>query len=174
MKKIIITLITLFLITSCAFPQENTPTPASTNVTNTEISPSTTSEADNLTVVASTDCSIISDETMDTVSLYTSASKENGRFHWDDQAYWLLEISSDNGNFYKLYDADISNGSINFDIVVIDNVSYILVKNISTASNYTKTYKIENSAVYETNELDLNNMQDKSINLIYTSIPNYR
>ena len=187
MKKIALLLTTLMLISACGRNSQNSPTQspeptpaAETDLTSEleyspdQIFPSTQSSANNLTQVSSVDYPMFSEDSMETITLYTSAQKSNGRFHWDDHAQWVLEISSDSGDYYTLYDTDISNGSLYFDLIGVDDSLYVLVKNVSTAANYTRIFKIADGKVFETNDLDLNNMNNININMIYTSIPQYR
>ena len=142
--------------------------------TNTEIPPVQTTASEGLNKVTETQCSLISDSSTETVTLYTSAPKENGRFEWDDHARWLLEIASENGDVYTVLDSSFSNGSIYFDILEIDSNKYIFVRNISTASDSTTVFTFKDGKLTETNEIDLNGMKDKAVNLIFTSTPNYR
>lgn len=182
MKKIFI-LILILLLAACGNTPMPTPTPTPTvpaetpqpeGPEKTEIPSVTELISDGLTLVSSVDCSLISDKTFETVSLYTSAAKENGRFVWDDHARWVLEITSDTGNIYTLYDTEVSNGSIYFDIIEVESQKFILLRNISTAANYTKAFTFEDGKLYETNEPDLNELKNTTVNLIFTSIPKYR
>lgn len=185
MKKIFILLTAAVMLTACgnssqispsATPQppQITQTPEPEAIVKTEVPPVAAASTEGLTAVSSVDCSLISDDTFETVTLYTSAEKENGRFVWDDHARWVLEITSDTGSAFTLYDTEVSNGSIYFDIVEVSNKTFVLLRNISTAANYTKAFTFEDSKLYETNELDLNEMKNIPINLIFTSTPNYR
>lgn len=180
MKKIFLIFALVAVLTSCndkAIETIATTTPSPTeNITvqKTEITPQNIFVADGLNLVKTTDCSLLNQSSMDTVNLYTSSSKENGKFLWDDHAKWVLEVFAETGEHYILYDLEVSNGSIYFDVLEIDEKPYIFLRNISTASDYTKVFSFENGKVFETNELNLNNLTDKVINLIYTSVPNYR
>lgn len=182
MKKIFILLIVL-LLTACGNTSVSAPSPTPSASVETpqpqepekvEIPPVTELFSEGLTPVSTVDCSLISDETFETVALYTSAPKENGRFVWDDHARWVLEITSDTGNIYTLYDTEVSNGSIYFDIIEIDSQKFILLRNISTAANYTKAFTFEDGKLYETDEPDLNELKNTTVNLIFTSVPKYR
>ncbi len=181
MKKLFI-LTLILLITACGNVPAPTPSPSTTEaptetpqiVEKTEIPAVTELVSDGLTPVSSVDCSLISDQTFETVTLYTSATKENGRFVWDDHARWVLEITSDTGDIFTLYDTEVSNGSIYFDIVEVDLKKFILLRNISTAANYTKAFTFENGKLYETKEPDMNEMKNTDVNLIFTSVPKYR
>lgn len=180
MKKIICLIGISLILTSCGnkvVPTIATTTPSPTEavtVQKTEITPQDVFVADGLNLVKTVDCSLLSSSSMDTVNLYTSSPKENGKFLWDDHARWILEVFAETGEHYILYDLEISNGSIYFDVLEIDEKPYILLRNISTASDYTKVFSIESGKIYETDEVDLNDLTDKVINLIYTSVPNYR
>lgn len=181
MKKIFVFAL-IALLTACG----NTPTPTQQptlaptevpqiqNTKKIEIPAVTELVSDGLTQVSSVDCSLISKDTFETVTLYTSAQKENGRFVWDDHARWVLEITSDTGNIFTLYDTEVSNGSIYFDIVEIDSKKFVLLRNISTAADYTKAFTFEDGKLYETEEPDMNEMKNADVNLIFTSVPKYR
>ncbi len=182
MKKILILVIISLFLCSC----QNTsmlstatpvPEPLQTDAVipeKEEIAPQSVFVADKLNLVKTVDCSLFSNSSIDTVNLYTSSGKENGKFLWDDHARWLLEVYAESGEHYILYDLEVSNGSIYFDVLEIDEKPYIFLRNISTASNYTKVFSFEDGKVFKTTEIDLNDMTDKVINLIFTSVPNYR
>lgn len=152
-----------------------TPTPTEvTEIKKTEIIPQNIFVAEGLNLVKTVDCSLMNSSSMDTVNLYTSSTKENGKFLWDDHSRWILEVFAETGEHYILYDLEVSNGSIYFDILEIDEKPYLFLRNISTASDYTKIFTFEENKIYETDEINLNDLTDKVINLIYTSVPNYR
>lgn len=180
MKKLILLIGIVIMLSACSnevVPTIATTTPSPTeNITTakTEITPQPVFVADGLNLVKTVDCSLLSSSSMDTVNLYTTSSKENGKFLWDDHARWILEVFAETGEHFILYDLEVSNGSIYFDVLEIDEKPYIFLRNISTASDYTKVFSFENGKVYETDEIDLNNLTDEVINLIYTSVPNYR
>ena len=180
MKKLFLLLVFVIMLTACsnnAVETTVTCTPSPTEsitVEKDEVMPQNIFVADGLNLVKSTDCSLLTDSSMDTVNLYTSSSKENGKFLWDDHARWILEVFAETGEHYILYDLEVSNGSIYFDVLEIDEKPYIFLRNISTASDYTKVFSFEDGKAFETNEIDLNDLTDKVINLIYTSVPNYR
>ena len=180
-KIIILAFISLFLTSCQGTSALSTPSPApepteteSISYTKEQINPEAVFVADKLSLVKTVDCSLLSSSSMDTVNLYTSSEKENGKFLWDDHARWLLEVYAETGEHYILYDLEVSNGSIYFDVLEIDEKPYIFIRNISTASDYTKVFSFEDGKVFETKEINLNEMTDKVINLIYTSVPNYR
>ncbi|MBP3361876.1 MAG: membrane lipoprotein lipid attachment site-containing protein [Clostridia bacterium] len=190
MKKILTLITAVLILSSCtAQPPEKTPattsqapvsttapakTEAAKKVSFTPVESGTESKADTMTEAASVDTELLSEEDMDTITLYTSAKKENGKFVRDDSEEWLLEIEGADGKYYTLFDERVSNGNIYFDVAEVGEKKYILLHNISTAADYIKVFCVNDKAVCETNELDLNSMQTEAINLIYTSIPNYR
>ncbi len=182
MKKIFLLAVISLLLSSCQdtgtlSTSTPAPEPIQTDVVipaKKEITPQNVFVSDKLNLVKTVDCSLFSNSSMDTVNLYTSSEKENGKFLWDDHARWLMEIYAETGEHYILYDLEVSNGSIYFDVIEIDEKPYIFLRNISTASDYTKVFSFEDGKVYETKEVNLNDMTDKVINLIFTSVPNYR
>lgn len=184
MKLLFLTIL-LMSISGCASNQGNTPTtptaevpvisaPLTQSPNLVEVKPLAAPTSNDLTLVATVDAALKTDEAMDTVSLYTSAKKSGGKFQWDDHAKWVMELVTEQGEIYELYNTTVSNGSIYFDVVEIEGKKYILLKNISTAADYTRVFTFKDQKLYETDELNLNEMKDKVINLIYTSIPKYR
>ena len=180
MKKICLLFLLSFMLTACSnsvveTTATTTSTPTETTVTQKiYITPQNVFVTEGLNLVKTVDCSLLTSSSMDTVNLYTSSAKENGKFLWDDHARWILEVFAETGEHYILYDLEVSNGSIYFDILEIDEKPYIFLRNISTASDYTKIFAFEDGKIYETDEINLNDLTDKVINLIYTSVPNYR
>jgi len=187
MKKIIILLTSFTLLSGCTNPltvknepttspvETSAPTDAPTEapVQYIPVDVSSESNADGMTKVASFDMWCLSEDDSDTITLYTSAKKYNGEFEWDDSSEWLLEISGADGNYYTLFDNRVSLGSIYFDVAEFDEKTYILLRNISTASSNTEVYCVNDGEYCKTNELDLNDLSEYNVNLLYTSTPSY-
>ena len=55
------------------------------------------------------------------LTLYTSAQKDGDEFIWDDSQKWVLEVSDGNGGYYTLFDQNVSNGSVYYDVAETDN-----------------------------------------------------
>ena len=55
------------------------------------------------------------------LTLYTSAQKDSDEFIWDDSQKWVLEVSDGNGGYYTLFDQNVSNGSVYYDVAENDN-----------------------------------------------------
>ena len=162
MKKVLLLFITIILMIICS---DDSPSAfIHTNETDTN----------SMTKVARIEYPILSKESNDKLTLYTSAAVENDIFMWDDSAHWVIELENSEGLNYTIYNTHISNGSLYFDLMEINNNIYILVRNISTAANYTKVFMVNEGKICETTSLDLNNMSSQNINLIYTSIPIYK
>lgn len=187
MKKQIILLSFIFLLCGCNAPIKiNTPTkapqiteappteePVSDGVIYDRVEINEESQAGSMTKVASFDAWILSEDTPDEITLYTSAEKHKGKFEWDDSAEWLLEIHGSDEKYYTLFHERVSLGSIYFDVAEFDEKPYILLRNISTANNYTKVFCIKDDAYCLTNELNLNDLSEHNVNLLYTSTPTY-
>lgn len=195
MKKIVLLITALLILTGCGNKLSNSgtqTTPASTEqTTNTTTAPATeqtpekssvvrkelpvqsTSKAQGMTEVNYYDGRLLTNTSMETVTLYTSAQKQNGKFQWDDSATWVLELTSDTDAIYTLYEGRVSLGNIYFDIAEIGENKYILLRELSTGTMNTTAFLIKDGKLYETNEIDFNNLDNVYINLIHTSTPSY-
>ena len=193
-KKFILLSVFTVLLTSCANTAQTQLPPATTAPSNiaaeketaapptlipekepeyVPVAPFDVTSSASMTKVKSYSGSILSEEG-DELTLYTSAFKENGKFVWDDSADWLLELKSSDGSYYVLYSGMVSNGNVYFDVVSFDEKNYILVREISTAADYTKVFCVKDGEICETTELDLNTLSQKDTNLLYSSVPFYR
>lgn len=155
--------------------EEETETKADDKKTNTltKVKKNDSTSAEGMNEVKNYSGFISSEDNEDEITLYTDADKEDGRFMWDDGREFLLEIKNADNEYYTLFDGRVSLGYIYFDVADIDGKMYILVKNISTASLDTDVFTVENGVWYETNELDLNDLKNSDINLLYSSAPGY-
>lgn len=190
MKKLIFAFWALVVLSSCT--QENasivTPMPAVyPSPVASEQAPEPTefkyieapitreSASEGMTKLKQTDCFFLSENDADTLTLYTSSQRdESGALMADDSADYLLELSTPDGDIYTLFDASVSNGAVYFDVVEYDEVPYIIVRNISSAGDYSEVFCVRDKSVFKTNSLDLNTLKEKYTNLIYSSVPSYR
>lgn len=78
------------------------------------------------------------------LTLYTSAQKDGDEFIWDDSQKWVLEVSDGNGGYYTLFDQNVSNGSVYYDVAETDNGTkninvYVFTGAGTTIKQYTHT-----------------------------------
>lgn len=78
------------------------------------------------------------------LTLYTSAQKDGDEFIWDDSQKWVLEVSDGNGGYYTLFDQNVSNGSVYYDVAENDNGTkninvYVFTGAGTTIKQYTHT-----------------------------------
>jgi hypothetical protein len=182
--KIILMFITIAMLSGCSVMnpktlhselQSDTVMEVSENVSEPELTLipfSGESKSEGMTEVKSVPCDLFGGN--DKITLYTSASKEEGEFVWDDGVEFLLEVKNYDGDIYTLFDGRVSLGGVYFDVVMFDENTYVIVRNISTASDYSEVFTVKDGELYKTDEIDLNNTKEYDTNLIYTSVPEYR
>ena len=190
MKKLLLIVVSILVLSSCS-PRNNiaerqttvpmeyeaseTPTPTPDEFKYIEVAVTENTASEGMTKICDSDCFFLSKDDADNVALYTSAQRgEDGRLQYDDSAEYLLEVTSSTGKVYTLFDNRISNGSVYFDIVEFSQKPYIIVRNISTAGDYTEIFCAAEKSIFKTNELNLNTLKEQETNLIYTSVPLYR
>lgn len=104
------------------------------------------------------------------LTLYTSAQKDGDEFIWDDSQKWVLEVSDGNGGYYTLFDQNVSNGSVYYDVAETDNGTkninvYVFTGAGTTIKQYTHTETgFSEKSVYESG----------AVNRVFTTIPSYK
>ena len=104
------------------------------------------------------------------LTLYTSAQKDGDEFIWDDSQKWVLEVSDGNGGYYTLFDQNVSNGSVYYDVAENDNGTkninvYVFTGAGTTIKQYTHTETgFSEKSVYESG----------AVNRVFTTIPSYK
>ncbi len=103
-----------------------------------------------------------------TVTLYTSAQKIDNEIIWDDSQKWMVEVTDGNGGYYTLYDQNISNGSVYYDVFQKDKKTFINVYTMSgtgtTIKQYTQTENgFEEKEVYNSG----------TVNRVNSTVPSY-
>ena len=104
------------------------------------------------------------------LTLYTSAQKDGDEFIWDDSQKWVLEVSDGNGGYYTLFDQNVSNGSVYYDVAETDNGTkninvYVFTGAGTTIKQYTHTETgFSEKSVYESGV----------VNRVFTTIPSYK
>lgn len=104
------------------------------------------------------------------LTLYTSAQKDGDEFIWDDSQKWVLEVSDGNGGYYTLFDQNVSNGSVYYDVTETDNGAkninvYVFTGAGTTIKQYTRTETgFSEKSVYESG----------AVNRVFTTIPSYK
>ena len=94
------------------------------------------------------------------LTLYTSAQKDGDEFIWDDS----------NGGYYTLFDQNVSNGSVYYDVAETDNGTkninvYVFTGAGTTIKQYTRTETgFSEKSVYESG----------AVNRVFTTIPSYK
>lgn len=105
-----------------------------------------------------------------TITLYTSAQKEDGEILWDDSQKWLVEVSDGNGGYYTLYDQYVTNGSVYYDISEKESGEklinvYTMTSAGTTIMQYTYSdEKFTEKTVYNSG----------SVNRMFATFPSYR
>lgn len=103
------------------------------------------------------------------LTLYTSAQKDGEEFLWDDSQKWVVEMSDGKGGYYTLYDKQISNGNVYFEVAERENGEKLVYVYTSTVSGinvnqYTRT---------DTGFTEKNIFNSGSVNRTFSSLPNY-
>ena len=78
------------------------------------------------------------------LTLYTSAQKDGDEFIWDDSQKWVLEVSDGNGGYYTLFDQNVSNGSVYYDVAENDNGTKNINVYVFTGNNNKAIYTHRN------------------------------
>ena len=96
--------------------------------------------------------------------------KDGDEFIWDDSQKWVLEVSDGNGGYYTLFDQNVSNGSVYYDVAENDNGTkninvYVFTGAGTTIKQYTHTETgFSEKSVYESG----------AVNRVFTTIPSYK
>lgn len=103
------------------------------------------------------------------LTLYTSAQKDEEGFLWDDTQKWVLEVSGGDGGYYTLFDQSITNGSVYFDVLETENGTktinvYVFGGTGTTIKKYTRT---------ENGFSEMNVYETGNVNKVFTTIPMY-
>lgn len=104
------------------------------------------------------------------LTLYTSAQKDGDGFIWDDSQKWVLEVSDGNGGYYTLFDQNVSNGSVYYEVTETENGTkninvYVFTGVGTTIKQYTRTETgFSEKSVYESG----------AVNRVFTTIPSYK
>ncbi len=143
------------------------------------ISSSNTSETvESMNKIRSAEYDFDADGNADMVSLYANVEKdEEGKYIWDDFHRWLLEVEMGNGEFYKLFDNQISLGQLYFDVSEVYNDEVMPVVTIfMTSGSGLEIYQVsfEGQDFIERKIYSSEDISTGGINKIYSSIPSYR
>ncbi len=122
------------------------------------------------TVLATSEYDMTGSGTADKVVLATSAANIEGEIMWDDTQKWVLEIETDDGRIHSLFDSNISNGSLYYQ--VIEDGGELPVIQIYTFDG--SSVKIERYS-YNGNTFDKMLIHSETgLNVMRSSIPQYR
>lgn len=103
------------------------------------------------------------------LALYTSAQKDGDEFIWDDTQKWVVELNDGKGGYYTLYDKQVSNGTVYFEVAQRENGEKLVYVYTVTGSGisvnqYTRT---------DTGFTEKNVFNSGSVNRTFSSFPNY-
>lgn len=105
-----------------------------------------------------------------TLALYTSAEKDEKGYLWDDSQKWVLEYDDGNGGYYTLYDQNVTNGMVYYDVSSRDSGKIVIT--VYTASGSGTTVMQYTEADEGFTEKSVYN--SGATNKIFSSIPDYR
>lgn len=106
----------------------------------------------------------------DTITLYTSAEKDDKGFLWDDSQKWVLEIADKDGGYYTLYDQLVSNGMVYYDVSNRDNGDVIITVYTLAGAGTNVIQYTETSDGYTEKSV----YNSGAVNKLFSSIPDYR
>ena len=104
------------------------------------------------------------------LTLYTSAQKDANGFLWDDRQKWVIELSDGKGGYYTLYDQQVTNGTVYYEVA--ENSSgerVIYVYTVTTAGTSIMQYTRTSTGFTEKNVYNTG-----TLNRTFSSIPNYK
>lgn len=105
-----------------------------------------------------------------TLTLYTSAEKDEKGFLWDDSQKWVLEYDNGNGGYYTLYDQLITNGRVYYDVASRDSGKIIITVYTASGSGTTVMQYTETDDGF----VEKSVYNSGATNKIFSSIPDYR
>lgn len=104
----------------------------------------------------------------ESLMLYTSAIKDGDEFIWDDSNKWVLELSTDSG-YYTLYDQQISNGYVYYEVAEKENVGKVIYLYAVTGSGVNVMQYTQTDAGFTEKSV----YNSGSLNRTFSSIPQY-
>ena len=138
-----------------------------------ELKSSDESAADGMTVLEKYESFILSEDDTDTIKVCTGAEVSDGEIMWDDGNEYVIELETADGKYYTFFEGRVQLGSVYYKHLDINEKEYILINMISTASDSTTAFLLEDGKVYEVKNFDTNILNDADINMKHSSVPGY-
>lgn len=127
------------------------------------------------TVIGEMEYAITAEDAVDTITLSTSAIREEGELMLDDSQEWLLSVDTANG-IYPLYRGH-THGTPYMEFsefyVGDEAIPVITLYVFSSAGTQVQQYHWRDGAFYETTIYTSDDEADGGINRIYSTIPAY-
>lgn len=120
-------------------------------------------------VVSSYKGDVDGDGQEDKLTIYTSAEKIDNEIVWDDGQNWILEVADADGGYYTLINQYVNNGSVYAE--VSENANHEQTISVIAAGGMgfsVRRYNHSSSGFVEKIACE-----DKSANVVYSSIPYY-
>ena len=105
-----------------------------------------------------------------TLTLYTSAQKDDKGYVWDDSQKWVLEYIDADGGYYTLYDQLVTNGMVYYDVASRDSGRIVINVYTSSGAGTTVMQYTESDAGFTEKSV----YNSGAANRIFSSIPDYR